>query len=209
MVAAVGRVGCGGGHGVVDAALDDLGKRRENVSGGAGLEGRSRDRLENGLAPLDAEGRQNGGSERALRGRGECLAHEGGAERGGHGEYGEGGRKGLQGRGGRRIVVVMLVWMLARSAQAIVGQGRTKEPRKAHELSNGRPANHRRLDDVRKRVGPAVDARLSLEAGRRLSGLRKRAGLTYQHRSNTSTPLAILSPSPPHTQWPWHLAGSR
>jgi hypothetical protein len=57
------------------------------VSGSAGLEGRSRDRLEDGLAPLDAEGRHDGGSEGALRGRGQSMAHEGGAESS-HGEYG-------------------------------------------------------------------------------------------------------------------------
>lgn len=57
------------------------------MSGSAGLEGRSRDRLEDGLAPLDAEGRHDGGSEGALRGRGQSMAHEGGAESS-HGEYG-------------------------------------------------------------------------------------------------------------------------
>ena len=84
VVAAVGRVGCGSRRGVIDTTPDDLGKRREDVSCSAGLEGRSRDRLENGLAPLDAESRHDGGSEGALYWRGECLAHEGGAERGGH-----------------------------------------------------------------------------------------------------------------------------
>ena len=58
------------------------------MSGSAGLEGGSRDRLEDGLAPLDAEGRHDGGSEGALRGRGQGVAHEGGAERGSHGDYG-------------------------------------------------------------------------------------------------------------------------
>ena len=58
------------------------------MSGSAGLEGGSRDRLEDGLAPLDAEGRHDGGSEGALRGRGQSVAHEGGAERGSHGDYG-------------------------------------------------------------------------------------------------------------------------
>lgn len=57
------------------------------MSGSAGLEGRSRDRLEDGLAPLDAEGRHDGGGEGALRGRGQGVAHEGGAESS-HGEYG-------------------------------------------------------------------------------------------------------------------------
>lgn len=88
VVAAVGRVRRGSRRSVVHAALDDLRKRRENVSGSAGLEGRSRDRLEDGLAPLDAEGRHDGGSEGALRGRGQSVAHEGGAERGSHGDYG-------------------------------------------------------------------------------------------------------------------------
>ena len=87
MVAAVGRVRRGSRRSVVHATLDDLRKRRENVSGSAGLEGRSRDRLEDGLAPLDAEGRHDGGSEGALRGRGQSMAHEGGAESS-HGEYG-------------------------------------------------------------------------------------------------------------------------
>jgi len=108
VVAAVGRVGCGSRHGVIDTTPDDLREGRENVSRSAGLEGRFRDRLENGLAPLDAESRQDGGSKGALRGRGEGLAHKGGAERGGHGEYG-GGRMGLYGRGGWRAVV-MLLW---------------------------------------------------------------------------------------------------
>jgi hypothetical protein len=58
------------------------------VSGSTGLEGGSWDRLEDGLAPLDAEGRHDGGSEGALRGSGQSVAHEGGAEGGGHGEYG-------------------------------------------------------------------------------------------------------------------------
>ena len=84
MVAAVSRVGCGSRRGVIDTTPNDLRKRRENVSCSAGLEGRSRDRLENGLAPLDAESRHDGGSEGALCRCGECLAHEGGAERGGH-----------------------------------------------------------------------------------------------------------------------------
>lgn len=57
------------------------------MSGSAGLEGRSRNRLEDGLAPLDAEGRHDGGSEGALRGCGQSMAHEGGAESS-HGEYG-------------------------------------------------------------------------------------------------------------------------
>jgi len=99
VVAAVGGVGRGSGHGVIDTAPNDLRKRRENVTGSAGLERGSRDGLENGLAPLDAESRQDGRSEGALRRRGECLAHEGGAERGSHGEYG-GGRMGLYGREG-------------------------------------------------------------------------------------------------------------
>ena len=85
MVAAVGRVGCGSRRRVIDTAPDDLRERWENVSCSAGLEGRSRDRLEDGLAPLDAESRQDGGSEVTLRRRGECLAHEGWAERSGHG----------------------------------------------------------------------------------------------------------------------------
>ena len=84
VVAAVGGVGCGSRRGVIDTTPDDLRKRRENVSCSAGLEGGSRDRLENRLAPLDAESRHDGGSEGALCRRGECLAHEGGAERGGH-----------------------------------------------------------------------------------------------------------------------------
>ena len=87
MVAAVSRVGCGSRRGVIDTTPNDLRKRRENVSCSAGLEGRSRDRLENGLAPLDAESRHDGGSEGALCRCGECLAHEGGAESS-HGEYG-------------------------------------------------------------------------------------------------------------------------
>ena len=100
MVAAVGRVRCGSRHRIIDTAVDDLRERRENVSRSAGLEGRSRDRLEDGLVPLDAESRQDGGSESALRGRGECLAHEGGAEIGSHGEYGVGVWGCMGGEGG-------------------------------------------------------------------------------------------------------------
>lgn len=88
VVAAVGRVGRRSGRSIVHATLNDLRKRRENVAGGTGLESGSRDRFEDGLGPLNAEGGHDGGSEGALRGRGQSLAHEGGAERGSHGEYG-------------------------------------------------------------------------------------------------------------------------
>ena len=78
------------------------------MSGSAGLEGRSRNRLEDGLAPLDAEGRHDGGSEGALRGRGQSVAHEGGAERGSHGDYGvvraESGECGGGGGGGGDVL---------------------------------------------------------------------------------------------------------
>ena len=84
----MGRVRRRSRRSVVHATLDDLRKRRENVSGSAGLEGRSGNGLEDGLAPLDAECRHDGGSEGALRGRGQGVAHEGGAERGSHGDYG-------------------------------------------------------------------------------------------------------------------------
>ena len=104
MVASVGGVGRRSRRGLVHATLDDLRKRRENVSGSAGLEGGSRDRLEDGLAPLDAEGWHDSGSEGALRGRGQSVAHEGGAERGSHGDYGvvraESGECGGGGGGG-------------------------------------------------------------------------------------------------------------
>ena len=134
MVAAVGGVGRRSRRSLVHAALDDLRKRRENVSGSAGLESGSWDRLEDGLAPLDAEGRHDGGSEGALRGRGQSVAHEGGAERGSHGDYGVVGAE----SGEERVVEVTVVWCFAvqwqcaRSLEAIVGQGRTKT---AEELS--------------------------------------------------------------------------
>lgn len=102
VVAAVGGVRRRSRHGVVQGALDDLRKRREDLSCCAGLESGSRDRLENGLAPLHAEGGHDGGSKGALRGRGHSLAHERGTERGGHGVWRilESGEESLEGRGG-------------------------------------------------------------------------------------------------------------
>jgi hypothetical protein len=102
VVTAVGRVGRRSRRSIVHATLDDLRKRRENVSGSAGLEGRSRDRLEDRLAPLHAEGRHDGGSEGALRGCGQSLAHKSGAERGSHGGW-------WCSEEGRVVVVVVLL----------------------------------------------------------------------------------------------------
>lgn len=105
------------------------------MSGSAGLEGRSRDRLEDGLAPLDAEGRHDGGSEGALRGRGQSVAHEGGAERGSHGDYGvvraESGEGG--GGGGGDGVVLYSAMQYARRGdiRTKADRGRSKSVQKS------------------------------------------------------------------------------
>jgi hypothetical protein len=148
VVAAVGGVGCGSGDRVIDTTTNDLRKRRENVTGSAGLEGRSRDRLENGLAPLDAEGRHDGGSESALRRGGECLAHKGGAERGGHGEYG-GGRMGLYGREGWRAEGcgdVGLVWVCSRAVNRAFADETTEDETAGRRMSSAMARRRIRSD---------------------------------------------------------------
>jgi hypothetical protein len=90
------------------------------VSGSAGLEGRSGNRLEDGLAPLDAECRHDGGSEGALRGRGQSVAHEGGAERGSHGDYGV-----VRAESGEVVVVVVEVLCFTVQCSMLV-QGETR-----------------------------------------------------------------------------------
>jgi hypothetical protein len=98
------------------------------VSSSAGLEGRSRDRLEDGLAPLDAEGRHDGGGEGALRRRGQSMAHEGGTESS-HGEYGVVVSGEWRGGGGGRGVVASQC-NAVRSIEAIYGLMRRRQPRK-------------------------------------------------------------------------------
>lgn len=102
------------------------------MSGSAGLESRSGNRLKDGLAPLDAECRHDGGSEGALRGRRQSVAHEGGAERGSHGDYGV-----VRVESGEVVVVKVVVVCRAlrcnavRSLEAIHGLMRTKtQPRR-------------------------------------------------------------------------------